>query len=369
MYKLVTKTLARTLRTPPYLILFVSDVCWMYCKHCWFSEEWKHEHLKEDTLTYDELSRLASSMPRVLFLSFTGGEAFLRKDIVDITHVFARKTRLSRYQIPTSGYDTGRILKAAEQMLTLNKGIPFRVDVSLDGIGETHDLVRNRKGSYENAVRTLGELNQLRKHHANFDVGVITTISRYNQHEVETIGEEVARIHPDGEWMVNITRGKPREPAAREVDMDAYCTANEMIERRVAEGRFRGHGGHATAKWLTAKNATRRKVITSMLEGRHPGGGCAAGSLGGVIYSDGRVFPCEMLEEPLGNVREFDFDFPKLWNSPRADEVRALIQDTKCLCTQECFLSVSLLIQPRYWPDMVRERARLLRGPAEKNHP
>jgi MoaA/NifB/PqqE/SkfB family radical SAM enzyme len=363
----VTKALARTLRTPPYLILFVSDVCWMYCKHCWFSEEWKQEHLNGNALTFDELSRLADSMPRVLFLSFTGGEAFLRKDIVEVTHMFARKTKLSRYQIPTSGYDTGRILSAAERMLAGNHGIPFRVDVSLDGVGETHDLVRNRRGSYENAVRTLGELNRLRKHHSNFDVGVITTISRYNQHEVEKIGEEIARIHPDGEWMVNITRGKPREPAASEVDPARYCTAHEMIERRVAEGTFKGHSGHSTAKWLTAKNAARRKVIMSMLKGNHSGGGCAAGSLAGVIYSDGRVFPCEMLEEPIGNVRDFDFDFPKLWNSARADEVRALIQDTKCLCTQECFLSVSLLIQPRYWPDIVRERMRLHGPPAGKN--
>jgi MoaA/NifB/PqqE/SkfB family radical SAM enzyme len=129
MYKAVTKTLARTLRTPPYLIVFVSDVCWMYCKHCWFSEAWKQEHLKQDALTFDELSRLASSMPRLAFLSLTGGEAFLRRDIVEIARMFAKSTRLSRYQISTSGFYTGRIVEAAERMLDGNPGIPFRVDV------------------------------------------------------------------------------------------------------------------------------------------------------------------------------------------------------------------------------------------------
>ena len=68
---------------------------------------------------------------------------------------------------------------------------------------------------------------------------------------------------------------------------------------------------------------------------------------------------CEMLDRTLGNLREYDYDLPRLWNSPRAVELRNWIQDTKCQCTQECFLSMSLLIQPQHWPDMVHERLKL----------
>ena len=39
-----------------------------------------------------------------------GGEAFVRRDIVEIAAMFARATQLRRYQIPTSGFNTDLIL-------------------------------------------------------------------------------------------------------------------------------------------------------------------------------------------------------------------------------------------------------------------
>ena len=162
--------------------------------------------------------------------------------------------------------------------------------------------------------------------------------------------------------MVNITRGAPRDPTAVNVDLDNYQLAHHIIEQRIINGEIQGHAGHRTASWLTAKNATRRKVIMDTIRGQRQGGACAAGSLGGVIYSDGQVRPCELLDETFGNVRDFNYDLSQLWCSPRADEIRQRIQKTRCICTQECFLSISLLIQPQQWPDIVRERIRLGRG-------
>ena len=210
-----------------------------------------------------------------------------------------------------------------------------------------------------NLLMTIIELNKLKQHYSHFDVGVITTISHANQETVEEIGSVVERIHPSGEWMINITRGNPRDPEATNVQLSAYKKAHEIIDRRIAEGRYRGHSGHQTAKWLSAKNAVRRQLISNIMEGKREGGRCAAGSIGGVIYSDGSVKVCEMLDKPLGNLRDFNYDLAALWNGEAARQVRRFIQETNCQCTQECFLSVSMLIQPDTWPGMVRERIRL----------
>jgi len=364
-YKLLTRGIARALRTPQYIILFLSDSCWMKCAHCWFSEAWKAEHLTPRQLSFDELSRMADSISRIAFLSLTGGEAFARSDVVEISEMFVRKTKLARYQIPTSGYKPDLIVPRAERMLRRNPETPFRVDVSLDGTREVHEGIRHAAGGFDRLVETLRGLNALKRRHAHFDVGVITTISTHNQHQVEEIAKVVEQVNPDGEWMVNITRGETRDPRAIDVDLASYELAHRLIERRIAEGRYRGHTGHLTASWLSAKNATRRKVIRDTVAGRIRGGGCAAGALGGVIYSDGAVHACELLDDPLGNIRDFDYDLAALWNARAADDVRAWIQDTACQCTQECFLSVSLLIQPNRWPDIVRERMRLQRFAAK----
>ena len=362
MYKTVTQALSRILETPPYIILFVSDSCWMQCSHCWYNESWKSDNLHRAELSFDDLERLSRSIGRIHFLSLTGGEAFRREDIVEVVRLFARGTKLGRYQIPTSGFVPDLVVKRAERMLRENPGVPFRVDVSLDGSEATHDRIRNVRGGFARALETIRGLRKLQETCPWLDVGVITTISRQNQDEVEEIAALVERVHPGGEWMVNITRGRPRDRTAVDVDVLNYRRAHQIIEERIRTGRYRGHSGHFLASWLSAKNATRRKAIRKIFEGRERGGGCAAGSLAGAIFNDGEVRPCEMLDRSLGNLRDFDFDLGRLWGSREARRVRAWIQDTRCQCTQECFLSVSLLIQPRHWPDIVRERLRLWSG-------
>ncbi len=361
-YTALTNSLARLLKTPQYIILFVSDVCWMKCDHCWYNERWKETHLTGAPLTFKELEKLAGSIDRIQFISFTGGEAFLRKDIVEIIEMFAHKTKMKRYDIPTSGYNTDLVVSTTERMLKNNQHIPFRVDVSLDGTENTHDKIRNVTGAYKRCIATIRALKQLKQRYSYFDIGVITTISKHNQDEVAAIADIVHDVDLRGEWMINIARGDSRDPSACQVDIDKYFMAHEIIEGWIKTGNYKGHSGHMGAAWLTAKNATRRKVIKKILSKEKTGGGCAAGSLGGVIFNDGTIRPCEMLDQSFGNIRDYDYHLPALWNSRQATELRKWIQETRCLCTHECFLSISLLIQPQYWPDMLRERLILSLG-------
>ena len=50
---------------------------------------------------------------------------------------------------------------------------------------------------------------------------------------------------------------------------------------------------------------------------------CHASSLFGIITADGKVYPCEILEDKMiGNLRDFDMNFMKLWNSERNKNIR-----------------------------------------------
>lgn len=359
-YSVLTKGISRILRTPLYLILFVTDKCWLKCRHCWFNEDWKLTHAEGKALSFDELEKISSGMNRIYFLSLTGGEAFLRDDIADISELFVKNNKIGRLQIPTSGFDTDIVIGKTRKILSRIK-IPFRVDVSLDGDEETHDYIRQVKKSYVSAVETIRELNVIKRHYSNIDVGIITTVSRDNQNLLEDISGIVEKIHHDGEWMINITRGNPRDAKSGTVDIDKYSRASELINNRIIQKSYHGHSGHLTAKWLTAKNNVRRQVIEEILKGKKRGGGCSAGSFIAVITHDGGVYPCELYDENFGNLRENGYDFKSLWNSPRALRIREKIQYDECSCTQECFLSMNLLIQPSAWHKIVRERIKLFR--------
>ena len=41
-----------------------------------------------------------------------------------------------------------------------------------------------------------------------------------------------------------------------------------------------------------------------------------------VINADGRVYPCEILDKPLGALRDYDMNFMKLWNDKLAQQTK-----------------------------------------------
>jgi MoaA/NifB/PqqE/SkfB family radical SAM enzyme len=331
----------------------------MKCKHCFYNEDFRnYNKIKNEFLTFDELEKIANSIKNILCLSITGGEPFIREDIVEIVNIFLKKNKVRRYQMPTSGFNTSLILKKTIFILDKNPNIPFRIHVSLEGNEEIHEKIRQRKNSFKNAVETILELNKLKKKYSYFDVGVVTTINNINQNIIEEIGNIVENIHKDGEWCINIIRGKPKESDIMKVELKNYLKADEIIEKRIRNGSYKGYSGHFSAKWLSAKNTVRRKIIYKILENKYKGGGCSAGSLGGVVYPDGSVFPCELLNKSFGNLKDYDYKFPLLWNSKKANEIRNLIQDSRCICTQECNLSSNFLIQPQTWPSLIMQRLK-----------
>ena len=74
---------------------------------------------------------------------------------------------------------------------------------------------------------------------------------------------------------------------------------------------------------------------------------CHAGNTGGVIYDEGTVSSCENLD-PVANLRDYDWNFWKLWNSP-AMEARRQHARNGCHCTHEsnCYYP-SLAFNPKH---------------------
>jgi len=282
-----------------------------------------------------------------------------------------RKSRITRYAIPTSGYMPGMIEDKTTQLLLRNPDTPFRLDVSLDGTAAIHDRIRRIDGGWERAVETIERLNRLKSKFPHFDVGVITTVSRSNQDNVEEISQMIKSIHP-GEWMINIARGQSRDPRAIDVDVANYQRAAALADMSIGIGSSHRHRGTLTGPLLSAKNSVRRRIIADTIQGHRHGGGCAAGSLGGVIYADGAVHACELLDDELGNLHDFDYDLTAIWQADAARKLRRHIQESRCQCTQECFLSVSMLIQPTAVAGMagelVKRGARSVAGAFQESH-
>jgi radical SAM protein with 4Fe4S-binding SPASM domain len=362
-YKFLNRGIARYFKVPQFLIFYLTNKCWMKCDHCFYTEEFRlKNNIDSDIMSFEEIKLISNSIKKILYLSFTGGEPFIRDDLNDIINLFTKTKKTSRFQIPTSGFNTSLILEKTERILEENPKIPFRIHVSLDGNEDIHDKIRLKCNSFKNAVNTILELSKFKKHYPCFDVSVITTICKYNENILEEIGQIAEKANPNGEWCVNLIRGKSRNLALKDFEIRNYNKIIDAINKqRNKTDTYTGYSGHFSSKWLTAKNAARRKIIIDILKNDYAGGGCSAGSIGGVVFPDGSVYPCELLNKSFGNLRDYNYNFNLLWNSQKADSIRNWIQDNDCLCTHECNLSANFLIQPRTWPLLIFERIKLFK--------
>ena len=82
---------------------------------------------------------------------------------------------------------------------------------------------------------------------------------------------------------------------------------------------------------------------------------CTAGATFGVIYSNGDVFPCEILEQKkLGNLRDYKMNFLDLWLDDKAQTTKKWVRDSKCSCSFECAWSYNILSNVQYTPRLVK---------------
>ena len=83
---------------------------------------------------------------------------------------------------------------------------------------------------------------------------------------------------------------------------------------------------------------------------------CTAGTLGYVIMEDGRVKPCEILPDQIGNVTNPETTLAEMVRSPGAQRLRQRIVEGHCRCTYECAMSTNTLFS---WP-MTRRLGKAL---------
>ncbi len=133
----------------------INNECNLNCKHCRVSEKNDNEKLslKEAKSLLSELWYNGTTM-----LNLSGGEPFLRSDIFEILD-FAQK--FEDIVITTNG-----TLLNEEKCKKLSTYKNIKLSISLDGLEETHDKFRRKKGAFRKVIDTLPILNKYKIRYA-----------------------------------------------------------------------------------------------------------------------------------------------------------------------------------------------------------
>ena len=326
---------------PEALIFFVTTKCNARCGHCFF---WKQLNKIDNELSIDEVGRISSTIGRLSHIYISGGEPFLRQDLVEIIGSFYRNNKLKSVSIPTNGILTEKITADVARICDDNPKLKVIVDFSLDGLGEDHDKLRGQKGVFDNLINTWGKMKSLKESRKNLDLGVICVFNSSNQDKMQEIYKFIKlQMRPDSASFPLI-RGEPKSIEYKKVDIRKYASFCKFLE---GEKAFNGYGNFPLSGLSNVLNTEVRRNVCKTAALNKYMRPCYAAQLIGTLYSNGDLYACELLSDKIGNLREADYNFRKLWLSEKADSIRRKIVNSRCFCTHECFMQVNLLFNAK----------------------
>ncbi len=345
---------------PLHLTLFVTGRCNLRCRHCF---HWKEVAEGAAGPSLEQVQSLADSCARMgplLWISFGGGEPFLRKDLPDLARAFGRHG-LRHLAIPTNGLVEERQHEAIARILLENPDLYLSVAVSFDGPPAIHDSIRQIKGGHARSMESVralkrqqAALTDVAQGKGRLGVGILVTITSENQDSIAAhLRELVGELHPDNATL-NLARGTAMETHLLQVNPDRYA---ELVatKRALNESGALPYFDFPLSSVAAARDRLMYGHIERLARGdRSKHLPCTAGKLSLVVFENGSVQPCEILGREIGNLNNVGWDLQRLWRTKQADLLRREIADTRCACTWECAAADNVLFQPTQWPSLAR---------------
>ncbi len=322
---------------PLNLTLSVTFRCNFRCATC---NVYERKVRELELWEWEKIFRSLGSWP--LWITVSGGEPFLRRDLAEIVHAALEHCGPKVLNIATNGWFTGRVVEGVRRIASEARGTKVVVNLSFDHHQAAgHDAIRGAPGSYARLVRTLEGLKGLGL--PNLTVGVHTVVSRFNQDQMAEVAEGLARLGADSYI------AEPAEERAELLTLGAGISPDGEGFSRAAAALLAAAGPPRgkVARLVRAVRGEYYARVSRYLAGeRGSMPVCHAGFISGQIGADGEVWSCCVLARSLGNLREVGYDFRKVWFSGEAREFRAWMRRRRCACPLANAAYTNLILEP-----------------------
>ena len=284
------------------LVLAVTYKCNSRCSFC---SIWKNKPKKEIDMSYYK------KLPFFESINLTGGEPFMREDIYDIIEIIKKKTK--RILFATNGLLTEKILKTAKKY----PEIGYRI--SIDGLEDVHDKMRGIPGNFKKSIDTIRGLKKL----GIKDIGICSTFGYGNEDQMEKLYQLAKKL--DVEFLTIVRH-----------DSFYYSKKNDSYDTKLVIEKL---------KWLVRKYLDSFN-IKNYFRAYYTGGlidfvkkkkrkmKCDAGLTSFYLDPYGVIFPCVLLNKPLGNIK--------------TDRIEDVCKDMKCglNCWMPCTVNQQIKSNP-----------------------
>lgn len=313
-----------TLKLPYMLNFAMTYECNSRCETC---NIWQI-HRKKEELSLEEIKKFAEKNNFFRWVRLTGGEPWLREDIVEIARAFKENSK-DLYMMTmavNSLVRNEKVIAGIRQILDM--GIPqVSITVSLDGYRELHDKIRGIPGNYDRAIAMYRALSELRKEYPNLYHVFGYTMSKYNEGQFEKTYQEVKKDIPElkhNDFHINIAHSSSNYYHNEEMkDIKPSKVYPEEVKQIIKSREFELSTMHII------EDIYLKKSIEYYETGKTP---MDCKSLNASVFLDpyGFIYPCTMWYRQLANIREIDYDIRNMWEKDEVNNYRKDIKEKKC---------------------------------------
>ena len=320
--------------SPVVLNMLVTSVCDMRCVHCFFTDELDDKPRKALQMKTENFVRVSETLGgNLAVLIIAGGEPFTRKDLPEIARAFYKNNKLESIYLMSNGQIQKRIIPDVTRILEECPDLNVTVALGIDGLKEEHEKIRQKVGSWDIAIDTARKLQEIKRENPKLDIQTCTCFMNSNQDRIfDWYNFLKYDLKPD-KVNVNYIRPPSAVPKELEIDLSRYRQLAKLIDEDSRSQAIKNSYSGKSGVFKAAIDIYMHELIAKTEIEQKAQMRCFAGDAGGVIYDEGTVSSCEKLDA-IGNLRDYDWDFSKLWYSPAMDARRKQVKDG-CFCTHE----------------------------------
>ncbi len=272
-----------TLMPPLTGVFEITSRCNLQCPHCFVFPK------NERELPTEDVKKIISSLKDlgILILLMSGGEPFIREDILQIID-HAASMKFSHVVIPSNC-----ILISDTTIARLKSYKGITIMVSLDAsTPEAYDKFRNAEGSFQKVVETVKNLQK-----ASVSVSASTVIGSFTVEELPRIFQLLRELHIKRWFIDRIQPSRTSKDLCYDPSPEQLKKAFQFLfeAQKTMQVSFSENMKHL---WWLVKDEPwfpSQQIVYS----DHPK--CGAAKISVTITSAGDVIPCVQWREPVGN--------------------------------------------------------------------
>jgi MoaA/NifB/PqqE/SkfB family radical SAM enzyme len=365
---LVEKT-GRADRLPMGAVYEATMRCNLTCEFCYVGDllniegEWRQE------LTVESLRTAFPDQPGFQ-VSLTGGEIFMRKDIMSVLDLFRDKGYACGYLTTNGTIITEERAEALADLAA--RGFLKHISVSIDGPGEMHDAARGLKGTFERTCAGLRRLQAAAKRkHAPLRVSINTTVAHETLEALDQMVEVAEELGVDAIGLNHLMYSTPEEVAEtiRLLDVpDASVIATFVTPDPGLDGARVKTKVAALEARCRERNVLfdfRPKVHPQLMDSYYtPGakleGRCLYPFLHARVSFSGKVYFCPFIRVEVGDLTTSSLE--EIWNGERYVSMRKKLVDNGIfpVCRRCCKVELSPVPVPAALTEGVAARRRAI---------